>query len=226
MPLHPDRYARHARRRATAPLLGAIGMTVLLAGCAGPIADTSAVNAPPSVATYPTPVSIPPISIAPVALPEREDTPPASDALTRMLAYAQHVRLMHAAELGQEVARLGAVSSPTGQMQLSLVLSQLLQLAERIRAQELLARVLANPGPEAQALHPLAALLASRHAELRRLEEQLEKQTQQTREVQRRLDQTMDRLEALKAIERSLTNRSPAASSSAPANRGNRTPSP
>jgi hypothetical protein len=46
----------------------------------------------------------------------------------------------------------------------------------------------------------------------RRLEDLLERQNQQTREVQRRLEQTNERLEALKAIERSLTSRSPAAS--------------
>jgi DNA repair ATPase RecN len=141
-----------------------------------------------------------------------------------MLAYAQKVRMMAPAELNQEVSRLGAGSGPTEQMQLSLVLSQLSQLPERIRAQELLARVLANPGAEAQELHALAGLLASRYAELRRLEEQLDKQTQQTREVQRRLDQTTERLEALKAIERSLTSRPPATGSSAPANRANRAP--
>ncbi len=140
-----------------------------------------------------------------------------------MLAYAQRVRMMQPAELNHEATRLGVGSGPTEQMQLSLVLSQ---LPERIRAQELLARVLANPDPEAQALHPLAGLLAARYVELRRLEEQLEKQTQQTRDVQRRLDQTTERLEALKAIERSLTTRPPAAGASAPANRGNRTPAP
>ena len=66
-------------------------------------------------------------------------------------------------------------------------------------------------------MHPLARLLASRYAEQRRLEEQLDKQNQQLRDVQRRLDQTNERLEALKAIERSLTSRSPAAPTSAPA---------
>jgi DNA repair ATPase RecN len=143
-----------------------------------------------------------------------------------MLAYAQKVRLMAPAELNQEASRISTGASPTEQMQLALVLGQLSQLPERIRAQELLARVLANQGAEAQALHPLAGLLASRYVELRRLDEQLEKQTQQTREVQRRLDQTTERLEALKAIERSLTSRPPATGSSAPANRANRAPTP
>ena len=144
-------------------------------------------------------------------------TSPATDGV---LAYADRVRLMPPAELAQEVARLGEASTPAGQMQLSLVLSQLHQLPELRRAQELLARVLGNASAEAQALHPLARLLAARYGEQRRLEEQLEKQIQQTRDVQRRLDQTNEKLDALKAIERSMTSRPPAAgSSSAPAGR-------
>jgi septal ring factor EnvC (AmiA/AmiB activator) len=141
-----------------------------------------------------------------------------------MLAYAERVRLMQPPELNQEIARLGDAASPSAQLQLSLVLSQLRQLPELVRAQELLARVLGNA--EAQALHPLARLLASRYGEQRRLEEQLEKQNQQLRDVQRRLDQTNERLEALKAIERSLTSRQPAAPASAPAANRTRPASP
>jgi hypothetical protein len=139
----------------------------------------------------------------------------ASGMTLRMLAYAERVRVMPPAELTQETSRLGDAASPETQVQLSLVLSQLRQLPELIRAQELLARVLGNA--DAQPLHPLARLLASRYAEQRRLEEQLDKQNQQLRDVQRRLDQTNERLEALKAIERSLTSRPPAAPASAPA---------
>ena len=146
---------------------------------------------------------------------------------------------MPPAELNQELARLtapGEANVPASQVQLSLVLSQLRQLPELIKAQELLARVLANASPEAQPLHPLARLLAFRYGEQRRLEDQLEKERQQTREVQRKLDQTSERLEALKAIERSLTTRPPAppapaqlpapapAPASAPASRGRTAP--
>lgn len=148
--------------------------------------------------------------------PVSNAVPAVDDATARMLAYAERVRLMQPPELNQEIARLGDAASPGAQLQLSLALSQLRQLPELVRAQELLARVLGNG--EAQALHPLARLLASRYAEQRRLEEQLDKQNQQLRDVQRRLDQTNERLEALKAIERSLTSRQPAAPASAPAN--------
>ncbi len=160
--------------------------------------------------------SAPPASPAPAA---------ASEPVVRILAYADRVRAMSAAELGQEVTRLGLAFVPADQLQLALVLSQLRQTPELIRAQELLTRLLANTDAEAQALHPLARLLAARYGEQRRLEDLLEKQNQQTRDVQRRLDQTNERLEALKAIERSLTSRSPAPAASAPANRA-RTPAP
>ncbi|ABM38672.1 hypothetical protein [Polaromonas naphthalenivorans] len=157
-------------------------------------------------------------------------TAPASDnaAVTRVLAYADRIRSLSSAELNQEVARLGNAYIPANQLQLALALAQLRQTPELIRAQELLTRLLANTDAEAQALHPLARLLAARYGEQRRLEDQLDKQNQQTREVQRRLDQTNERLEALKAIERSLTSRSPSPASpaaSAPASR-NRTPAP
>ena len=153
---------------------------------------------------------------------------PERDTVVRVLAYADRVRSMSTTELNQEVARLGNPYLPASQLQLAIALSQLRQMPELIRAQELLTRLLANPDAEAQALHPLARLLATRYGEQRRIEDLLDKQNQQTREVQRRLDQTNERLEALKAIERSLTSRAaaPAApAASTPASRG-RTPAP
>ena len=141
----------------------------------------------------------------------------ATDAALKALSYADRVRSLSTAELVQEISRLGEASTPVEQLQLALTLSQLRQTPELIRAQDLLTRLLANASPEAQTLHPLARLLAARYGEQRRLEDQLDKQAQQTRDVQRRLDQTNERLEALKAIERSLTSRSaPSASPSSP----------
>ena len=164
----------------------------------------------------------------PVTLPA-PPPPPSNDTVARMLTYAERVRVMPPAELSQEVARLSAPAEatlPASQLQLSLVLSQLRQLPELIRAQELLARVLANSSADAQPLHPLARLLAFRYGEQRRLEDQIEKERQQTRDVQRKLDQTNERLEALKAIERSLTTRPPAPPVPAPAPPPASAPSP
>jgi hypothetical protein len=219
---NPDLPARPALELMHNALLATLAVTLLLAGCAGPAGTLAAAATGASVMP---PVAAAPAANPPLTPPPRTATPSTTDAVTRVLAYAQRVRMMPAAALNQEVTRLGTPASPTEQVQLSLALSQLLQLPDLIRAQELLARVLANPDAEAQALHPLAGLLASRYGDLRRLEDQMEKQTQQTRDVQRRLDQTTERLEALKAIERSLTSRPPAPSSSAPTNRASNAPS-
>lgn len=186
----------------------ASGAVVVLAGCSsGPPSRDTGVTAggpAPSAVTATAALPAPPAGAS--------DTPAQDDAL-RMLAYADRLRLMTPAELGAEVARRGEASTPAAQLQLALALGQLRQLPELIRAQELLARVLGNASAEVQPLHSLARLLAARYGEQRRLEEQLEKQTQQVRELQRKLDQSNERLEALKAIERSLTSR-PAAPAS------------
>lgn len=148
-----------------------------------------------------------------------------ADTVVSLLAYADRVRALPMPELFREIARLGNPATPAEQLQLALALSQLRQAAELTRAQELINRVLSNPSAQAQPLQPLARLLAARYADQRRLEDQLERQTQQLREVQRRLEQTYERLEALKAIERSLTSRPPAAAP-APASRHNRPAAP
>jgi hypothetical protein len=202
--------------------VGAMLTAALLAGCS---------VVPPGKSEAPVeeriPVPAPAILKLPApAAPAAATAPAANDALTSMLAYAERVRQMPAAELGQESARLSAdQASAANQLQLALVLSQSRQLQDLIRAQELLGRVLGNSGDQAQPLHPLARMLAARYGEQRRVEEQLEKEKQQARELQRKLDQTNDRLEALKAIERSLTSR-PAASAPIPDTHRRTAPAP
>ncbi|NQW80383.1 MAG: hypothetical protein HQ445_04325 [Polaromonas sp.] len=129
--------------------------------------------------------------------------------VTAVLDYADRVRIMPATELFAEVARLALMAEPSEQLKLSLALVQLRQLPTLIRAQDTVAMVLGNNTEAAQALHPLARLLAARYAEQRRTEDQFELQQQQVRDLQRRLDQTTERLEALVAIERSLGSRPP-----------------
>lgn len=157
--------------------------------------------------------------IAPAIIVPAPTESSVSEQTLRVLTYAERVRLLQGPELVQEINRQTDNATPAGQIQLALAMSQLRQLPELLKAQELLVRVLANPA--AAPLHPLARLLASRFAEQRRLEEQIERQNQQVRDTQRRLDQTNERLEALKAIERSLVSRPPGASS-APAPGRNR----
>jgi hypothetical protein len=226
--LNPETSASHALRRLRTGLLASLTATVL-AACStttapGPVCQTE--DETPSTGTEPSVMASPQPTTSALVAPTSPATPITNQAVARMLAYAERVHLMSPAELSQEATRLGDRASPIEQMQRSLVLSQMLLLPELIRAQELLARVLANNSMEAQSLHALARLLAARYGEFRRLEDQLEKQTQQTREVQRKLDQTNERLEALKAIERSLTSHPPAPKASTPAKRSSRSPAP
>ena len=192
---------------------------VLVAGCSlqmplqrpepTPPAPVPAVAAKPAPQPF-TPPHAPPPPATSVSPDE------ATAAVVALLAYADRVRGMAPPELMLELTRLGDTRSPVEQLQLALALAQLRQTPELARAQDLLTRLLANASPEALALHPLARLLAHRIGEQRRLEDLLDKQTQQTRDTQRRLEQTTERLEALKAIERSLggaSGRSPVVTS-------------
>ena len=184
-----------------------ITLAALVAGCSlqTPLQrpDMATDTAPaPAVAAKPAPQPVNAPAAPPPAKPVIPDD--ATAAVVALLAYADRVRGMAPPELTLELTRLGDTRSPNEQLQLALALAQLRQTPELIRAQDLLTRLLANASPEALTLHPLARLLASRFGEQRRFEDLLDKQTQQTRDTQRRLEQTTERLQALKAIERSL----------------------
>ena len=141
--------------------------------------------------------------------------PPPAHPADELLAYAESARTLQPPELVQEIARLGEPGdSAPRQVRLAIALGVARSSVNSIRAQALLQRVLAQNTPEAVALHPLARLLLAQQGEARKADEQLERQAQQLRDAQRRIDQLNDRLEAVRAIERSLPSR-PA---SAPAN--------
>ena len=143
----------------------------------------------------------------PLAAESDEPTTPPKDLLRDTLAYADRTLGASTADLARETARLSDLdeSKPSRALRLALVLAQTRQPVDTARALGLVQRTLANPA--AQDLHPLARLLEARLTQQRRLEEQLERQTQQLRDAQRRNDQLSERLEAVRAIERSLTTR-------------------
>jgi TolA-binding protein len=89
-------------------------------------------------------------------------------------------------------------------MQVALVLAQTRTSADLARALGLMQRVAANASAEAQSLQPLARVLAVRYAEQRRVEDDRDRQVTQVRDAQRRIDQLNERIEALRAIERSF----------------------
>jgi hypothetical protein len=183
-------------------------VAVLLSACAPwPPRDEAALHkaeAPPA----------PPVVVAPAAPPAPVATP--SDLATRdMLAFQEHARQLQGADLAKEIARYNdAPIGPRASFELALLLGQTHNNGDLARALSLLDGVLRSTAPDAMPWQPLARLVAARFGEQRRLEEQVERQSQQARENQRRIDQLNEKLEALKAIERSLTTR--AAASAAP----------
>lgn len=182
-------------------------MPALLTGCGAPPRKP-----PPEPVVVPVlPPPPPPITpveaepVAPATQPSGIFSQLAQGPVGAMLAYADKVRPLGPPELANELARLAELTeTPTTQMQTSLVLAQTRNPGDLARAQSLLQKVVANPAAEAQPLQPLARTLVARIAEQRRVEEDRDKQAQQLRDAQRRIDQLNDRIEALRAIERSF----------------------
>ena len=206
----------------------AVPFVLLLAACATqpePPAEANALPPPPAVPRV-MPVEAEPK--APATQPASLFTLMTQGPVAAMLAYADKVRPLGGAELAAEITRAGDPGdSPSAQMQLALLLAQTRVPADLARALGLMQRVIANPSPEAQPLHPLARALAARYVEQRRVEDDRDKQVQQLRESQRRIDQLNDRIEALRAIERSFARPAgtpvpAAAPAPAPATNGNK----
>lgn len=212
--LHPI-----ARRSTTA---AALALPLLLAACATP-APPAPAPAPAAAAPAPAPAVPPPI--LPVEAEPRalatQLVPPSPGPIGALLAYADRVRGLSSNDLQAEINRLGEPGDvPALQIQLALALSQTRSSPDLARALGLMQRAAANNTSEGLALQPLARLLAARYLEQRRVEDDRDRQVQQQRDAQRRIDQLNDRIEALRAIERSFAR--PAAPAPAPAPNGAR----
>ena len=183
---------------------------LLLAACAATIV-AGCTSVKPAEPPPPAPVIVvapPPAPPAP-APAAATPAPPAPAPAALALDYADRLRALTVPRLAEPGA------APLGQLQLAMALALTRVPSDLQRAQALLQRVLDNGSDEARSLHPLARLLAAQYAEQRRAEEATERQAQQLRDAQRRIDQLNDRLEAVRAIERSLSRR-PAGAASAP----------
>lgn len=148
----------------------------------------------------------------------------AAGEIDALLAYHQWLRESTPAELAKEQAALHAQAKTA---QSALKKSMLLALShssdDLARAQALTDGVVKSPEPEALSVKPLAQMLAVNYAEMRRLSEQADKTTQQAKDSQRRTEQLNEKLEALKAIERTLPAR-PNAAAPVPLTKGAGTP--
>ena len=207
--MQPDRL-RPAWRAALTVMVA----TVAVGGCAlapppAPVSPDVVARPLPAAALQPPP--------APAPAPAVQSTPAPAHPLEQALAHADRARSMSPAELAQEIARVGdGGDTGLGIMQASLLLAQARGPANTARAQMLVQRLLARSDAQSRTLHPLARLLAAQLSESRRADEQNERQAQLLRETQRRAEQLNERLEAVRAIERSLPSR-PGAGASAPA---------
>lgn len=196
-------------------------LIVSLAACStAPAAPENTDNGSvPTPLAQPPVVAVPPTTVAPVATapiqPPRvisAETPPVPDVITALLSYADRLHALSPTDLAAEIVVQGDPGNVAlRQMQLALALMHLRQPADTARSLGLLQRVITHTGPESLPLKPLARLLANRLMDQRRLEDATERQAQQLRDSQRRIDQLNERLEAMRAIERSLTTRPPAA---------------
>ncbi|WP_137919956.1 hypothetical protein [Hydrogenophaga sp. 2FB] len=187
-----------------------------LAACsAAPAAPSTTGSEGASIPTTRPPVAAPtvtPLQAAPAQPPVvlSAETPPAPDVVAALLSYADRLQALSPTDLAAEIVVQGDPgNAPLRQMQLALALIHLRQPAETARALGLLQRVINHVGAESLPLKPLARLLANRLMDQRKLEDSAERQAQQLRESQRRIDQLNERLEAMRAIERSLTTRPP-----------------
>lgn len=151
----------------------------------------------PTPAPEPAPPPPAPVCPEPPAPP-----PPQTDELKAALAYATELRTRTTPELTPiaEASSGAAVQA----MRKALALSQGRSSAELLQAAAQLDIVNAGTDPQAEQLKPLAGLLAARLAEQRRLQDSVDKLSQQLRDSQRRNDQLNEKLEALKAIEQTL----------------------
>ena len=126
----------------------------------------------------------------------------------RMLAYHEQLRALSPGDLTQELARLSALPvAPDISLELALALMQTRNGGELNRAIGLVDPLTKGSSPEQRQWQPFARLLLARLLELRRLEDLLDKRNQELRDSQREVRQLNEKLEALKAIERSLAPR-------------------
>lgn len=242
MPHEPARPTAPARFDPSRTRVGLWLATCALSACATTPLPPSPAPAPPAASSAPQAAPAPvssaapqaaqqahPPAAAPVAAaaapaplaPSLVQPAPASategEAAARLLRYADRVRGLSPAELSLEIAAIGDPGgAPERQLQLALALMHLNQPVETARALGLAQRVANSAAPDSAPLKPLARLLAQRLLEHRKIEETLDKQNAQLREQQRRIDQLNERLEAMRAIERSINNRPPAPAAPAP----------
>jgi hypothetical protein len=179
-----------------------LGTLVLAVGCTTP-------PPPPPPPPPPEPVVME-VHCAPAA--DAQDV-----AARHFFATQDRFSTLNTADLSVEANRSVDLSSVQAQIDQALALAQTHVAGDAARAQAMADQVIHNTSPQADPWRGPARLLFSLLAEQRRAEDLAEQRAQQLRDAQRdnqrKLDQLNEKLEQLKAIERSLNTRpAPAAS--------------
>jgi hypothetical protein len=179
------RYAKGTSLRNCHRLLS-LGLFIICSACTTVSLDPPQAAVATDSAAPPAP---PPVPTLPLPTPPQPD--PADLAARRLLNYHEQLRQLTNSELAQEVTRLNATitanasaAAPATVLELALVLVQNRANADVSRALTVLDPLIRSSNPD--------------------LAPWLERQTNLLRETQRNLLQTSEKLEALKAIERSL----------------------
>ncbi len=204
-----------AKLRIPSPALA----TCLLAGCllagCGVLPGVARPLPARPAPVIPAPAPAPAPAAAPAPLAPADLAGPADNAARRLLAFYEELIRMGPAELAAQIARLDAqvaraeaAAGADAALALALALAQQHNAGDLARAASLLDPIASGANPELRPWQGLARLLAGRVAEQRRLEDQIERQGAQRRDTQRTIQQLSEKLEAPKAIERSMITRS------------------
>lgn len=190
-PLH-DAPPWPAHGRPASLALLAVLLSALLSACATPPPPPTEPPPPlpPTVASTPEPVA---------------DVPITPSGVEILLAYHQNLRALNPAEIARELTNLNSqAKTPMLAMRKAMALSMSRATNDLALAQIHLDSVLSGTDQDAEALKPLARLLGTQWSEQRRLSDSLDRLGSQARDNQRKTDQLNEKLEALKAIERTL----------------------
>ena len=183
---------------------------LVLAACASPL-PTAATDTPRptthvQILPVHTPPAPPPPAVEPPPVPPTPD--PTAQAGRDLLRWQDQLRQTAPDVLPAIAARIASEPpTPASAVHLALVWLHTRTPGDAARALAQLEAVQAARDPAALPWFDWARLLTARATEQKRLDEQLNRQAQQLRDSQRRIDQLTEQLEALKAIERSLAPR-------------------
>ncbi|WP_367850071.1 hypothetical protein [Rhodoferax sp. WC2427] len=178
---------------------------LVLAACASPLPQAVPEAPRPAAPVHTPPAPPPPLVAPPPVLPAPD---PVAQAGHELLRWQDQLRQAAPDALPAIAARIAAEpATPASAVHLALVWLHTRNPGDAAKALAQLEAVPTASDPAAQPWADWVRLLAARATEQKRLDEQINRQAQQLRDSQRRIDQLTEQLEALKAIERSLAPR-------------------